>query len=73
MIHLVLFLFCFGHRRLVFRYLELDSVNQENKFIEYEHERAILMLFFLIALYLCAFSKECEMIWELFYLSFKRR
>lgn len=53
-------LFCFCNRMFLFRFLELDCAIQENKFIEYEHERGASMLFFFIAAYLCAFSKECE-------------
>lgn len=46
-------LFCFCHRMFLFRFLELDAARQENKFIEYEHERSALMLFFLTAVHMC--------------------
>lgn len=53
-------LVCFCHRTLLFTFLELDAASQEYKFIEYDHERAALMVFFLtvvLCVCTCVFSK----------------
>lgn len=47
--------FRFCHRMFLFRFLELDAACQGNKFIEYEHERASCMPFFLTAEYVCVY------------------